>query len=181
MFRIVMRTCAAAATVGCVVYATIAIAAVIDGPTALQIPIRVNAIVLSALTLTATLATAAWLIKAGNRDSAIKDIRPIIAAELKVALGEAASQLAASVTHDVAGLLEQRLHKVAEKTAAAATARTAAAVREIAAAERDGLVEDLTALIETGLSRAHTGGMITESDRRIPNGNVASISGRRDT
>jgi hypothetical protein len=175
VYRIVIRTCGTVAAVGTVIYGTISVAAAVEGPdSTLHIPARLHALVLAALILTTIVSASGWLIRSANRTSAATDIRRVVAAELKTALDTAGEELAATVTHEVAGLLEQRLHKVADKTAAAATSRTIAAVREIAAAERELLMADLEAFLETVRLRAHTGGMVAEATSR--NGNVASIS-----
>jgi hypothetical protein len=181
VYRLVMWISGLAAF-GTVIYATIAIAAAVEGPdSALHIPTQINTVVVATLGLTFVLAGTAWLIRSGNRDTAAQDIRPIVAAELEAALRAASDRLAAAVTHDVAGLLEQRLQKVADKTAAGATARTVTAVREIAAAEREAILNDLDTRMESWLKRAQTMWMIAETGSRAGNGTVASINARRDT
>jgi len=181
VYRIVIRSCGTVAAVGTVIYGTISVAAAVEGPdSALHIPARLHAVVLAALVLATIVGASGWLIRSANRASAATDIRRVVAAELKTALDAAGDELAATVTTEVAGLLEQRLHKVADKTAAAATTRTIAAVREIAAAERELLMADLEAIVEAVRLRAHTGGMVAEATSRA-NGTVASISRTRET
>ncbi len=182
LYRTVIRSCGTVAAVGAVVYCTISVAAAVDGPdSSLNIPHRLNILILTALILAVIVSTSGWLIRTANRHSATTDIRRVVAAELETALEAAGEKLAAAVTHDVAGLLEQRLHKVAEKTAKDATARTVAAVTAIAGAERDIILSDLDSRIESWLKRTQTMWMIAETNGRTGNGTVASINSRRDT
>lgn len=152
MYKIVMRGCGLLAGTVAVVYITTLWVAWADGPGGFEVSPRVGAIAASVAVLGGVLSVAGWMIRSESRASS--------------------SRIAAEVSITVAGVLEQRLHKVAERTAGQSSDRLVEVMHEIA----DGLRAD----VETWLDRAHTRGMIDEAGHR-GNGTVASINARRDT
>lgn len=153
MYKIVMRGCGLLAGTVAVVYITTLWVASIDGPAGFEVSARVGAIAASVAVLGGVLSVAGWMIRSESRASS--------------------SRIATEVSLTVAGVLEQRLHKVAETTAG----RSHDSLVEVMHELTDGLRAD----VETWLGRAHTRGMVDEAGHRGGNGSVASINSRRDT
>lgn len=153
MYKIVMRGCGLVAGTVAVVYITTLWVAWADGPTGFEVPIGLGAIAASVAVLGGVLSVVGWMIRAESRASS--------------------TRIATEVSLTVAGVLEHRLHKVAETTAG----RSHDSLVEV----MHGLTDGLRADVETWLNRAHTRGMVDEAGHRPGSGNVASISSRRDT
>lgn len=155
LYRFYLKACGITAGLAAVVYAMALIFAAID-PVGVHMSPRVGTILLTVTATCTLLAITGWQHLASE------------------------DRIAAAVTVAVIGVLEQRMVKVAERTAGNAHDQLVTAIREVA----DGVAADLTTSLGSGveswLSRAHTQGMIAEAGSR-PNGSVTHLAaGRRE-
>lgn len=161
-YKYVVRGCGSFAVIGAAIYATVALAALAEGPdSGLRLPLRLNAVILFAIATTAGVGTIGWLIQEATKC-------------LARMLG---NQVAADVSVAVLGTLEQRMVVVAERTASSSGEQVVTAIRAIAEAVADGLTTRLGEQLETWLDRAHTQGMTDEA--RVKSATVAHLNSRR--
>lgn len=156
MYRFIVRSCGTTAA-GCAVFYVMTLIGTAVDPEGIRMPRQLGTILLTVTIVGALVAVHGWQVQAAARRSA--------------------ERIAATVTHSVAGTLEQLLYRVAERTAGAAHDQLVAAIREVAAGVRADLSNSLGEQVETWLDRAHTRGMIDEAAGRS-NGTVSSISRR---
>lgn len=137
-YKIIMKGCGAVAAGAALVYLAVIIIALGDGiGVGIEIPKEINVVAIAVILLGATLAGDAWIADRSARQSAQRDVRPIIQAEVEQAVSAIVPELAAVVAGRV-------------------SVKSAAAMREFALGE-------LAELVNAAVSRAHRAGMIQQA------------------
>lgn len=124
----------------------------------LQVSSRSGGIAVCAVLGFTLLSAVGWLVQAANRNSARRDLPPVLA----TAIEQSSRAIAEAVAELLVERIEQGMAEIAEKT----HARTVTAMREVVTSEL--IAEELDAVVK----RVHRYGMITEAAGRA---NVAAF------
>lgn len=150
-YKIVVWGCGLIAAAVALIYGTTLAVADADGPGGYEVSATAGALAVSVAVLCGVLSVVGWMIYANGKATS--------------------ARIAADVSHAIAGVLDQRLHKVADQTADRSHDSLVQVMQEMADA--------LRADFKVAAKRVHTQGMVDEANARLGD-NVSSINGRRD-
>lgn len=123
------------------------------GPAGIQIPAEVSRLCIAWVATGAIVSAVAWVVDRAHRESAERDIRPLIRAEVERAVAATSAALAEQVGQQIAAGLEPKIRRVADVVAS----RAVAGLREIATGEI------WHQQIDAALKRAQAYGMVRQA------------------
>lgn len=152
-----MKGCGAASVGVALVYLAFVVMALSDGVGAgVEIPREVNLVSIAVILIGAILAGGAWTVDRSARQSAVRDIQPLVRVEVRgevnAVLDERLAELAKAIAVEVAAVLEPGLKRIVDTIGA----RNVAGFREV-------VTRDLTDLVEGAIGRAHRAGMVNQA------------------
>lgn len=156
-YKTVMVWSAITAIVLASIYCASVVIALGDGiGVGLEIPRGLNSVAAVAVLAPAIIASTAWIVDRSARQSALRDIRPLVRVEihnaLALALDERRVDFARAVSTELAAVLEPGMKRMVE----AVGAKSAAHFRQVVTC-------DLTDVIEQAIGRAHRAGMVNQA------------------
>lgn len=161
-----MKGCGAGAVGVALVYLASALISLGDGVgSGIEIPRVLNMIAIMLVLQGGILGGGAWIVDRSAKQSAIRDIQPLLEAEIGRALTAMVPDLACAVAGEVSIIMEPGLRKVVE----AVGARNAASFREI-------VTGDLTEVVNSAVGRAHRAGILQQAQAQGTTGPAKVVS-----
>jgi len=153
---------AAAAGLG-LIYLVVMTIAVGDGlRRGIEVPAVIGRTWLAVIMILAVFSGGAWIVDRSAKDSAIRDLKPLIRAEIDLGVAEAVGYLAEAVAEQLAVKIEPMM----ETLASASVARQTATLREIVTGDT------MQQMLNDAVGRAHRAGMLHQA-QATANGNAS--------
>lgn len=160
-YKAVMKGCAAASVGLGIVYLVVTMIALGDGQhRGIEVPPMIERTWLSTVVTLALLSGGAWIVDRSAKDSAIRDLKPLIREEIDRGVAEAVGFLAEAVAEQLAIRIEPMMSTLAS----ASVGRQTAMLREIVTGDV------MQQMLDGAVGRAHRRGMLHQAEAVAHNG-----------